>query len=235
MATPVLESLIQPYLLENRAPSVSFFRAEYGSKDKKDPPFILNLRWNAYDSDEDRLVFQLFFREKGETEWLPLTEKIYDNQFKLDTRILPDGDYQIKLTVSDELTNTPEDQKITEEISSIVTIDNTSPVVRATKAKKMGDFIRIEGVIEDSTSLITRAYYSLNAENWEYFLPSDGIFDAKEEKFLISIPEKALDKNRRFNIIFIRFFDAQDNQITVKVKINQKGHIVAKTKDVFRN
>jgi hypothetical protein len=221
--TPYLESLTQPYMNENRAPSVSFFRVTFDSKNKKTPPYILTLRWNAYDSDGDKLVFRLFFREKGDDFWLPLTEKVYDNQFLLDTRILPDGNYQMKLQVSDELNNVPSEKQITEEISQTVTLDNHSPSVKITATKDMGDFIRIEGKIQDNTSLISRGYYSVNAEDWTFFLPADSIYDSKEENFAISIPKKELEKNSKSNIVFIRVFDAEDNQSSIRIKINGKG------------
>jgi hypothetical protein len=129
----------------------------------------------------------------------------------------------MKLQVSDELNNVPSEKQITEEISQTVTLDNHSPSVKITATKDMGDFIRIEGKIQDNTSLISRGYYSVNAEDWTFFLPADSIYDSKEENFAISIPKKELEKNSKSNIVFIRVFDAEDNQSSIRIKINGKG------------
>lgn len=219
--SPVLDSIIQPFLAKNRKPSISSFRVTSSAADKKGNPYLMNINWAVYDSDMDKLTCQLFFKENKDQVWLPLTDKIYENVFNFDSRILPDGNYQFKLLVSDDLTNSPEDREQSEEISQSYLIDNHPPVIKILSMKTIGDFMRIEGTLEDEVSFVFGAYYSLNADEWVYLLPRDGIFDSKKETFEISLPVKELLKNKKENIIFIRAFDAKENLATAKFKIKE--------------
>ncbi|HCL55919.1 MAG TPA: hypothetical protein DHW82_02795 [Spirochaetia bacterium] len=224
--TPVFQGINQPFLLKNRQPTVSYFKVNTNETNSKKENYILTANWNVYDSDNDKLFYQLSFKEKNDKVWLPLTDRLYGNSFDLDTRVVPDGIYQLKLTVSDEMNNTADDREMIEEVSRFVTMDNTAPVLKEVKAQKIGEFIRIDCTVLDNLNVIAGGYYTLNAKEWAYFLPKDGIFDNKIENFELVISDKDLNKDEEENIVFVRVFDAQENQLSFKVKIDPKGKII---------
>lgn len=230
--SPSFSLLRQPYMTKNRAPSISYFRSYYErTKNPKKARYLLLFRWNAYDSDRDFLVYRLYFREKNDLDWMLLGPKYIKNKiFRIDTRALPDGEYEFRLEVSDERSNVVFEKESRYAYSPKILVDNKSPEVKNLSSKKIGNYIRIEGAVKDSNSYLTLGYYSLNAGVWTYFLPNDSIYDSKKEKFTISIPLKELDKNKKYNIIFIRFFDSSKNQVSVRLKIDGQGRIIGRAK-----
>lgn len=231
-STPFIYALSQPFLSYNRKPEISFFKVNPANS-KNNQPYLYNIKWQMNDSDEDVLISQLFFKATNDNIWLPLSDKMNADNFNLDSRILPDGEYQLKLVVSDELTNSAEEAESAEEISQPFFVDNTGPCVKVLNTQEVGEYIRIEGVFEDSTSFISKAFYSINAEKWIYFLPKDGIFDSSKEFFEIAFLKKELAKNEKENIIFIRVFDSQENQSTFKMKIDGRGKLINAEKSNF--
>jgi len=219
--TPTVDYILQVFSPQNRAPSISYFNIkQMKDKNQKSQKNETTLEWNAYDADGDFLEYKIFFKKEGEEVWLPLVENLYNtNSFSFDSTLLPDGYYNFKLTVSDSLTNIPEEAEISEEITPLFLIDNNPPSINITSSKETESQIIIEGIIEDDASIITKAFYSINAKEWVFFTPKDNIFDSKKEYFTIILPKKELKKNKETNIIFIRAIDEKENPKTIEYKI----------------
>jgi hypothetical protein len=135
------------------------------------------VNWKASDANGDTLVHDLHFRRKGSGKWLRLRENLRVEQMNFDTSQLPDGEYELKLTVSDR-TDNPVEPLSTERAGLFFAVDNTSPVIRT---RTSGSEIVI--TIEDATSPLGKVEYAVDAEEWKPLIPDDGIIDSRVETF----------------------------------------------------
>jgi hypothetical protein len=89
----------------------------------------LHISWQAEDADGDRLVYALWFRGEGESDWKLLKTNMHENTFAVDGDALADGRYFFRVVASDREANPPASARDAELVSSPVLIDNTPPVV----------------------------------------------------------------------------------------------------------
>src|SRR6202011_3207168 len=61
--------------------------------------------WRAHDDNGDSLRYSLSFRRRGGAAWLRLRDNVEETSMNFDTSQLPDGDYELRLTVSDATDN----------------------------------------------------------------------------------------------------------------------------------
>jgi hypothetical protein len=163
------------------------------------------LQWKATDPDGDALVYDLEFRPKGSSKWIPLRKEIHETSYSFDATSLPDGEYVFRVTASDAEVN-PGEAKTASRDSSPVRIDNTPPAVR--------EIARSTGVLEvtavDSASPIAEAEYSVDARKWIRLEPKDGLADSLEEAFTIRVPAES-----RGAYLLVRVTDAARNIVVV--------------------
>jgi hypothetical protein len=162
--------------------------------------------WRASDENGDPLRYSLALRKKGESNWLRLRENMEETQMNFDTSQLPDGRYELRLTVTDVTGNPTAPLTDTKEGVEFV-VDNTAPVVRTTTN---GNDVTVQ--ITDALSPIGRVEYSIDAEKWIPITPADGIADSREETFRLN----GAEVNGRF--VIIRAVDGQYNVTTTSVK-----------------
>src|SRR5260370_12527718 len=97
-------------------------------------------RWTAHDDNNEDLVYSLYYRGDGETQWKPLTkEKLTDKFYSFDSDLLPDGGYTIKVIVSDAPSHSPEDALTAEKEITRFEVDNTPPQVEDLNAAFLTD------------------------------------------------------------------------------------------------
>ncbi|HUP65539.1 MAG TPA: hypothetical protein VM557_09680 [Thermoanaerobaculia bacterium] len=135
------------------------------------------ISWKASDPNGDPLRSSVYFRAKGTTPWLRLRENLEENQLNFDTSQLPDGIYEVRVVVTDEMENPEEPLTATREGVEF-TVDNTPPVIRTTR---QGGEIVV--VVEDAASPLIRAEYAIDAEKWNRVSPVDGMTDSLREEF----------------------------------------------------
>lgn len=199
--SPVIKKIRYFYKNINQPPKIKTIKVETDTENPK----IKIIKYEVSDSNNDSLIHTLYYQTKENKNWFLLTKDIKENEYKLDGRILPDGYYKIKLITSDELTQVKEEALKDSIISNEFLIDNTPPqLVSFNKDKKKKGY-QIKIKIVDSLSIIKGFYYSIDNEKEEKILPIDGIFDDKEEEFILEIEKENF-------LLNIKFFDEYLNE-----------------------
>jgi sugar lactone lactonase YvrE len=221
--SPRLYSLRIPFLHDNRAPRIRGVTLTTYAESRRSRNIKLNpgqalLTWQSEDDDNDLLEHTIYFRMNDDPTWRILRINPQENQALLNAEILPDGWYQFRVVASDRPSNPDNLAKRAFADSRRVLIDNTPPVIRDLAARVAGDLLIITGVVEDALSPIGMIRYSLNAEDWVYTPPADGIFDSLSEDIRIVLSlrnnDNLIDGS---NIIFIRACDQHENWTTAQL------------------
>jgi hypothetical protein len=152
-------------------------------RDKNDPgkkvyrKGFRTVTWRAHDDNGDSLRYTLSFRRKGSEKWLRLRENVDETSMNFDTSQLPDGTYELRLSVTDGQDNP--DTPLTDVKEGIdFTIDNTPAAIAFTSE---GDDVVIR--ITDKLSPIGKVEYSADAQKWIRITPVDGISDSPSETY----------------------------------------------------
>ncbi len=150
-------------------------------------PGSRSFTWKAQDPNDDDLVFSLFLRRQGDDRWLPLAENLFDEEYTLDGASLADGVYQLKVVVSDRLSNPPAQAETHELVTKPFVIANRVPTVEWQPVEVQGQSARVRFTARASVTPLYRVEYSLDGRNWTILLPEDGIPDTPEERFDVSL------------------------------------------------
>lgn len=162
----------------------------------------ISISWEAKDPDGDNLVFYVYVKEKTDSYWLPLTTTpIKEATYKIPYRLLPDGEYVVKVVASDEMSNTPQETLSNFFISDVFVVDNTPPTISDISFKNS----ILTFSVSDSSGL-KNVSISTNFQDWITVEPEDGIFDEEKEKFTIG-----LNLPKGENIIVIKAVDRYNN------------------------
>jgi len=142
----------------------------------------VSLNWKVDNPDSDELRYRLEYRLVGAKTWydlLPPGEKLTSTSHKWKTEDLPEGRYRVRVTVSDEHSNPPEQVTRHQLESGIVIVDNSPPRIEGLKLTGT----RLTANVVDGVGPIQRIEVSrAGSDEWFPFHPKDGIFDeAKEE------------------------------------------------------
>jgi hypothetical protein len=133
--------------------------------------------WRAHDDNGDSLRYTLSFRRRGSEKWLRLRENVDETSMNFDTSQLPDGQYELRLSVTDGQDNP--DTPLSDAKEGIdFTIDNTPPAI--TFAQE-GEDVVIH--VTDKLSTIGKVEYSADAQKWIRITPVDGISDSSSETY----------------------------------------------------
>lgn len=174
--------------------------------------------WQAKDPDDDRLSYTLLVRGVAEREWRTLATGLLNSWFTIDSDALPDGVYLIRLVASDGVTN-PKALALTGDRSSEpIEIDNTPPKVTAGSPGISGRGGDVSFRVEDATSRIVRAEYSIDGGPWLPVYPSDGIPDSPAENFVVRVDGLSLGEH----VLALRAADSSANTGTGKLTVTVK-------------
>jgi WD40 repeat protein len=173
--------------------------------------------WKADDDNDDRLVYDIYYRREGETAWKPLKRGLWDPICVWDTTSVPDGTYYVKVTASDSPSNSPA-TALTGEMESVsFDIDNTPPVIEIQSATRSGASASVKFIVHDEQSAVQRVEYSLDASRWHVAYPLDGINDSRREEFQVTVDDTASAGS-----IIIRATDAMNNIATAVAEIKNR-------------
>jgi hypothetical protein len=166
----------------------------FGAADEKGPSprpegrGYLAVTWKAADPDGDELVADIDFRPaESAGSWIPVRRAVHGNSFGFDSRLLPDGRYVFRVTVSDRTVN-PDDARSDSALSDPVLIDNTPPAIAVVSSgrEKAGVVLRLK--VTDALSPLAAVGWSVDAGPWQRATADDGMTDSREESYTISIP-----------------------------------------------
>ena len=174
---------------------------------------LQTFEWVATDPDDNRLLYEVRYRNEGSMSWKILIENLWQPIFVWDTTSVPDGDYVIAVPASDTLANLPSASLMTQRESTVFTIDNTAPNIELMPIREEQTNLSLSFVVQDARSWIEQVEYSLDASSWVPAYPSDGIFDSQRETFEITLTPQSSTAE-----IVVRATDAMNNVGTANVK-----------------
>ncbi|MYE90754.1 hypothetical protein F4X33_17345 [Candidatus Poribacteria bacterium] len=143
--------------------------------------------WKVKDDNSDTLQFNVYYKGVDETNWKLLKDELKKSSYALDTTLMSDGRYVIKVSATDKLSNPPNFAKSVEKISDPFDVDNSQPSVTDIAATANEDqTYQITCKVADPFSYIQKAVYKIDSdEEWQVIFPDDGIFDSKRETLLL--------------------------------------------------
>lgn len=156
--------------------------------------------WQAEDPDSDRLLYAMEIRRQGGEAWLPLADDIREEFLTWDTRVVPDGQYRLRLTASDALDNPDQAVLIGERVSDVFDIDNTRPVVLAPRIVRRDGRLQVHFETTDVGGQIAAAEVAMDGGPWWPLAPEDGIADSARESYVWSIEEAKAPRALRLRI-----------------------------------
>ena len=174
----------------------------------------IQISWQADDPDGDRLLYNLYFRGDGETQWKLLRGNMVENSYILDGDVLADGRYFFRVVASDRLSNPADLARDADLISAPVLIDNTPPLVTAS-ARREGASVAIDVDADDRGGTLRRCEFSVDAGPWSPVEAADGVTDSAREQFHIRIANLAPGEH----LIVIRVYDVAGNAGLAKVVV----------------
>jgi hypothetical protein len=177
-----------------------------------------SLQWTAEDRNNDKLVYDVYYREIGDVSYKLLHGDLTDNFLAIDGQSLADGRYIFKIVVRDSPSNPGSLSLAGERVTEPIDIDNTAPNVTAVGAAQIvGDKARVVFDAADAASYLTRAEYSVNGGPWIPVYADDGISDGPKESYSIEIPVR----NAGEYVITLRVFDVNANAGNARVVVKK--------------
>ena len=149
---------------------------------------VRTISWQATDDNEDRLVYQLYFRGTDEERWMVLKEDLTEPVYTWDTFLVPEGSYVVRIEASDAPSN-PEGMSLSaRQQSEPFDIDNNPPQIVNFSVRPSVNNTEVSFLVKDTFSFLRSVAYSLDAGEWKRVHPRDGVLDSKEEAFQFTIP-----------------------------------------------
>jgi len=144
--------------------------------------------WLASDPDGDRLVYDLAYRREDDGAWRPILTGTEESLAMWETADLPDGSYEVQLTVSDRLDNPASEAAATTRVLGPVHVDNTPPVVSRLALERADGGVRVRFRAEDGAGVLSSATVVLPDGTQERLDPTDRICDSSREEFDRIVP-----------------------------------------------
>lgn len=223
-ATPVLDQVDVAYEMPNLAPRVSQvkFKSDEekaadvgmtpgpdGEMPKPHGTGLQVLTWEASDPNSDMLLYDLYYRRGPRAPWILLKKDLKETTYKWDTRMIGDGEYELKVVASDEAANPLGSGRKGSRVSDPIFVDNTPPTIGDLKWVKAKGAVRVQLRAVDRASTIARVEYAADShDHWQAVLPSDNIFDSPDEAVVFTIPDLKPGQHQ----IALRATDAHGNQ-----------------------
>jgi hypothetical protein len=147
-----------------------------------------SLQWTADDRNGDKLVYDIYYKEVGDTAFKLLRGDVDENFYTIDGQSLADGRYVFKIVVKDLPANPPSLALSGEKTTEPVDIDNTPPVVTSAGQPQVnGNNARVTFDAMDAASYLTHAEYSVNGGAWTPVYAEDGISDSQHERYSFDV------------------------------------------------
>ena len=173
------------------------------------------VRWLASDDNGDALESKVEIRGVNETTWKLLKDRTNERNFSWDATAFADGQYVVRVTVSDAPDNTPQQALQSALVSDPFTIDNTPPTISGLQTTRTATRITATWKATDSLNPIVRAEYSLNGGDWTVVEPTTRLSDSLAHEYTLAIDNAPAGEVT----IAVRLADAADNQAAANVVV----------------
>jgi sugar lactone lactonase YvrE len=174
----------------------------------------IGARWLASDENGDTLAFKIEIRGEHETAWKPLYESLREHYYSWDSTAYPDGKYRVRVTASDAPSNTPEQSLTSSRESDLFLIDNTAPEISTLTAATQAGKIDVRFHAKDALSVLDKAEYSVNGDEWKVVEPTTRLTDSEEHDYRFQV-----DAGTGEATIAVRVSDAYENQAVSKTVV----------------
>jgi hypothetical protein len=219
--SPLIREIAIASTVPNLAPKVESVTVERVAKPGKEGVFQISYR--TKDDNDDKLIYKIDFRKLTRTNWIELKDELEATSFEWDAKTVEDGRYEVRVTASDERSNTTSTKLTGSRISDPVVVDNTGPVVKniTTSAPTGNGQYRIfEIEVQDELSAIGKLEYTIDSNSdWIGTVPDDLVYDTTDEKFTIKIDAKK-DLPQGDHVLTIKVSDAVDNTTYKTFEVN---------------
>ncbi len=216
--SPVVREVTVANAVPNLAPRVEAVSANRAEGPGKSGTFKIS--YAVKDDNGDKLIYKIDFRKVGAANWIEIEDAAEAETFEWDSKTVEDGRYEIRVTASDERSNSPETKKTGIRISDAIVVDNTGPVVEKFSTEKKGLSLTVKLRISDELSVIGKSDYTVdsNAE-WKSAVPDDGVCDTTEEDFTIAVEDLKAGEH----VVSIRVSDDVGNATYRSFSVNVAG------------
>ncbi|TKJ39409.1 MAG: hypothetical protein CEE38_01325 [Planctomycetes bacterium B3_Pla] len=220
--SPIIREIAVASTVPNLAPKVaSVTVGRIAAAGKKG---FFKISYATKDDNGDKLIYKIDFRKLGRTSWIELKDKLTAASFDWDGKTVEDGRYEVRVTASDERSNTASTKLTGSRVSEPAVVDNTGPVVEdieMTPARENNGQYRVFKVeVSDELSAIGKLEYTIDSNtDWISTVPDDLVYDTKDEKFTVRV-----DAEKKFpegdHVLTIRVSDAVGNTTYKTFEVN---------------
>ncbi len=184
---------------------------------------LFKISYKTKDDNGDKLIYKIDFRKLARTNWIELKDKLEAASFEWDAKTVEDGRYEVRVTTSDERSNTSSTKLTGSRISEPVVVDNTGPVVKnitTSTLKNNGQYRIFEIEVQDELSAIKKLEYTIDSNtDWIGTVPDDLVYDTTDENFTIKIDAKE-DFPEGDHVLTIKVSDAPGNTTYKTLEVN---------------
>jgi hypothetical protein len=216
--TPVVREVAVPYMIPNLAPQVellSLIRSE-----NPDKAGLFSINYKASDRNNDKLIYKIEIRKVGNTSWIKIKDNLEADTYIWDSRTVEDGRYEVRVTASDERSNTSATRLSNSRISEQVIVDNTPPRIENSRLSVDGTTATLDFTVKDELSAISAVSYTLDSNSdWIGTLPIDSVYDTLSEDFSVTLTDLSVGEH----IIAVRSADAVGNTAYNSFKVSVPG------------
>jgi hypothetical protein len=211
--SPLIREVAVASTVPNRAPRVASVVVSRVTAASKQGYFKIS--YVTRDVNGDKLIYKIDFRKLARTNWIELKDELEATSFEWNARTVEDGRYEIRVTASDERSNTVTTRLLGSRVSEPIVVDNSGPVVTDIDATaELDDEDRYEVfkiTVSDELSAIGKLDYTIDSNaDWISAVPDDLVYDTIEEDFTVRV-----DKEEKLppgdHVLTIRVSDAVGN------------------------
>ncbi len=169
-------------------------------------------RWLAIDDNGDSLIYKVEIKGASEIAWKLLRDKVTEQSIAWDSTAFPDGQYQVRVTVSDAPANPPGQGLTASMESEPFTIDNTPPVITNLTAEPASTNMNVRFHVKDELTVLAKVEYSVDGGDWMVAEPTTRLTDSKEHDYHLLVTRPGFGEI----LVAVRATDANDNVATEK-------------------
>jgi hypothetical protein len=204
--SPLVREVAVADTVPNLAPKVESAGAE--RIESPDKTGLFKISYKAKDDNDDKLIYKIDFRKVGRESWIELEKELEVDSFEWDARTVEDGRYELRITASDERSNTTTTKLTGSRITEPVVIDNTGPVIKKYSIAGGNKTIVLKMQVSDQLSAIGKVDYTVDSNTeWISAVPDDLVYDTTVEDFTIVIEQLSVGEH----IIAVRASDDVGN------------------------
>ncbi|MCP4258570.1 MAG: hypothetical protein GY774_13885 [Planctomycetes bacterium] len=220
--SPLIREIAVASTVPNLAPKVQTVTVARVATAGKVGTFKIS--FTTKDDNSDKLIYTIDMRKLDRTNWIELKEKLEAATYNWDGKTVEDGRYEIKVTASDERSNTTATKLTGSRISDPVVVDNTGPVIKnitSSTLKDNGQYRIFEVQVHDELSAIGKLEYTIDSnDDWVGTVPDDLVYDTLDENFTIKIDPEEEELSKGDHILTIKVSDSVGNTTYKTVDVN---------------